>query len=214
MAGKTARTDPKKRILDSAEKIFSGHGFEGASVRAIAAAAKVNLPTVYYHFGSKQGLVRAVLDRRGDPLRQEHLELLRRCEAEAGGQPLAVEKVLEAMLLPPLRLAASKSATHAVAMRLIGRIMAEPNLGMQTLLLHGHQETRKAFAAALARSLPGLPRETLLWRCEFAWRTLGALLCGAQRINHETKGACNPLDTPAVLAQLLRFLAPAFQAPA
>ena len=214
MPGRRVKKDPKIRILDTAEKVFSSRGFDSASVRTIAAGAGVNLPTVYYYFGSKQGLIMAVLHRRCDPLRQEHLDLLRRFEEEAGGRQLAVEKILEAMLLPPLRLAASKSATHAVVMRLIGRVMAETDPKMQALLLSRHREIRNAFEAAFARSLPGLPRETLLWRCEFAWGTLGYLLCGAQRINQETGGGCNPLDTPVVLAHMIRFLAAGFHAPA
>lgn len=213
MAGKTSRTDPKNRILDTAEKEFADHGFAGASIRTIAAGAGVNLPTVYYHFESKRGLMLAVLDRRCDPLRQEHQELLRRLEAEAGSRPPPLEKVLEAMLLPPLRLAASQSATHAVVMRLIGRIMGEPDLETQALLLRGHLEVRRIFDEAFSRCLPDLPRNVLQWRCEFAWGTLGSMLCGAQRINRETKGACNPLDAPTVTAQLVRFLAAGFRAP-
>ena len=48
----------------------------------------------------------AVLKRRFGPLREEHLALLRQFETAAKGRPLPVEKILEAMLLPPLRLAA------------------------------------------------------------------------------------------------------------
>ena len=214
MPGKRAQKDPKTRILDTAEKVFSSRGFDGASVRTIAAGAGVNLPTVYYYFGSKQGLMLAVLDRRCGPLRQEHLDLLARYEKEAGGLPPSVENVLEAMLLPPLRLAASKSATHAVVMRLIGRIMAEPDLETQTLLLRGHREVRTVFEEAFARSLPGLPREVLLWRCEFVWGVLGSMLCGSQRVSNESRGACDPLDTPVVMAQMIRFLAEGFRAPA
>ena len=76
------------RILDAAESAIAEFGFAGASLRHIAAAARVNLATVYYYFRSKRGLMEAVLTRRFAPLRQEHLGALREAEAAAKGRPL------------------------------------------------------------------------------------------------------------------------------
>src|SRR5512140_2669371 len=100
---KPSAPDRQTRILDAAENAIGEHGFAGASLRHIVLEARVNLATVYYYFGSKRGLMEAVLKRRLGPLRQEHLALLREVGAAAKGRPLPVEKVLEAMLLPPLR---------------------------------------------------------------------------------------------------------------
>jgi AcrR family transcriptional regulator len=43
-------------ILDAARKQFAAHGFEGATMRAIARAAGVDAALVSYYFGSKSGL--------------------------------------------------------------------------------------------------------------------------------------------------------------
>src|SRR4051812_264478 len=40
----------KSRILDAAEALFVEHGFEATSMRALSAAAGVNLAAVNYHF--------------------------------------------------------------------------------------------------------------------------------------------------------------------
>src|SRR5512136_2977818 len=104
MAGPT-ESDPRLRILDAAENAVAEAGFAGASLRDIVREARVNLATVYYYFDSKRGLMEAVLKRRFGPLREEHLALLREFEAAPHGRPLSVAKILEAMLLPPLRLA-------------------------------------------------------------------------------------------------------------
>ena len=118
-----AKPDPQARILDAAENAVAELGFAGASLREIVREARVNLATVYYYFGSKRGLMEAVLKRRFGPLREEHLALLREFEAASNGRPLPVEKILEAMLLPPLRLAAKAPAKHHAVTRLIGRIV-------------------------------------------------------------------------------------------
>ncbi|MCB0417625.1 MAG: TetR/AcrR family transcriptional regulator [Bdellovibrionaceae bacterium] len=49
-------SDTKKRILDSALKIFAEHGFDGASIRSISQEAKVNIAAINYHFGNKENL--------------------------------------------------------------------------------------------------------------------------------------------------------------
>jgi AcrR family transcriptional regulator len=52
----------RRRILDAALEEFSAKGIAGARVEAIAERADVNKAMLYYYFGSKDGLFRAVLD--------------------------------------------------------------------------------------------------------------------------------------------------------
>lgn len=57
-----ARTaETRRRILTAAGELFATSGFVGATVGAIAARAGVAQPTVYAAFGSKAGLMRALL---------------------------------------------------------------------------------------------------------------------------------------------------------
>lgn len=51
------------RILEAAVPIFASEGFAGSSTRTLAAAAGVNVATLAYHFGDKQGLYDALVDR-------------------------------------------------------------------------------------------------------------------------------------------------------
>jgi TetR/AcrR family transcriptional regulator len=57
-----ARVSPD-RILDAAAVEFAARGFGGARVDRIARRARVNKAMLYYHFGSKQELYRALLRR-------------------------------------------------------------------------------------------------------------------------------------------------------
>ncbi|WP_010630452.1 forespore capture DNA-binding protein RefZ [Sporolactobacillus vineae] len=53
----SVRTKSKEAVVHSALKLFNISGFDGTSVRAIAADAGVNLALVSYYFGGKQGLL-------------------------------------------------------------------------------------------------------------------------------------------------------------
>lgn len=60
------RHDPERTrqaILDAANQEFGEHGFDGARVVRIAAAAGVNHQLITYHFGGKQGLYDALTER-------------------------------------------------------------------------------------------------------------------------------------------------------
>jgi len=52
--------ETRAQLIDAALDVFNELGFEGASTRAIAKKAGVNLAAIVYHFGSKQALHVAV----------------------------------------------------------------------------------------------------------------------------------------------------------
>lgn len=54
--------ETRRRLLDVALAQFAARGFDGASTRELAAAAGVNVATLNYYFGSKQGLYDATVD--------------------------------------------------------------------------------------------------------------------------------------------------------
>jgi len=51
----------RTRLLNAAVRVFDRKGYAGASVREIAEMAGVTKPALYYHFGSKEGLLLAIL---------------------------------------------------------------------------------------------------------------------------------------------------------
>lgn len=50
-------------IARVAARLFAERGYDGTAVREIVEAAGVTKPTLYYHFGSKQGLAEVLLTR-------------------------------------------------------------------------------------------------------------------------------------------------------
>jgi len=87
----------RSKILKAAVRVFAEDGYEGASIRTIVAKADVNQAAINYHFGSKEGLYRAVL--------QSALETLLRADATATQAPASVarEEALRAFIGRQLR---------------------------------------------------------------------------------------------------------------
>jgi AcrR family transcriptional regulator len=64
--GEIRREGRRQAILDAAEALFLEQGYAGASLAAIVKRSGGSLATVYEMFGSKYGLLRAVVDRNRD----------------------------------------------------------------------------------------------------------------------------------------------------
>src|SRR5512138_2886976 len=54
------------QIMETAEILFAEKGFNGTSVRDIAEKANVNLAMISYYFGSKDKLLEALFEYRGE----------------------------------------------------------------------------------------------------------------------------------------------------
>ncbi|MEO6313598.1 MAG: TetR family transcriptional regulator [Chitinophagaceae bacterium] len=57
-------TDKKLHIINHAVELFSEKGFEGTSIRDLAAMAGVNVAMVNYYFGSKEKLFESMVEQR------------------------------------------------------------------------------------------------------------------------------------------------------
>lgn len=52
----------REQLVESASRVFAEYGFAGGSIRTIAAGVGVTSATLIQHFGSKEGLLEAVLE--------------------------------------------------------------------------------------------------------------------------------------------------------
>jgi len=85
-------------ILDAAEGLFAAQGYKGTSLQDVGDAAGVSRGTPSYFFGSKEGLYRAVLERKfsriGEVIRQTRAEATSRGE----GPDAVIAREIEAYL--------------------------------------------------------------------------------------------------------------------
>jgi AcrR family transcriptional regulator len=99
-AGKTSAadgegsSDRREAILVAAARVISRSGVRGLRVEEVASEAGVSPPLLYYHFASRQGLIRAALERASDKAPSAAL----RSDSDAASGYRAVEAALLAEL--------------------------------------------------------------------------------------------------------------------
>ena len=56
----------RELVLDAAERVMAEHGFEAATLARVVAEAGIPMSSVYHYFGSKDGILLAVMERGAD----------------------------------------------------------------------------------------------------------------------------------------------------
>ena len=59
----TEPADSREQLMQIAIDLFASKGFKGTSIRDLGKAADVSISNIYHYFGSKEGLLLAILDR-------------------------------------------------------------------------------------------------------------------------------------------------------
>ena len=155
-------TDTKEKILDAAEALLAENGYEATSLRAVTAAAGVNLAAVNYHFGSKKGLLEAVVQRVAAPVNRRRLELLEALK-DSPEEP-AVEDVLRAFIEPVFHHLQDSGNRGRTVFLLLTRVISDPDPRIQNMLAAAFGDLGQRFIESLAVLVPHLSPEELWWR--------------------------------------------------
>jgi AcrR family transcriptional regulator len=68
----------RERVLDAAEQIMASRGFEAATIARVVEESGIPLSSVYHYFGSKDGILLAVMERGADRFFADLPDLSRR----------------------------------------------------------------------------------------------------------------------------------------
>ena len=173
------------RLLEAAEELFAERGYDGTSLRALTSRAGANLAAVNYHFGSKEGLYRALFERRIAPIHQERLALLDILETRQP-EPPTVEQLLEAFVGPTLGPRERGESGRPGSRRLLVRIAWEPR-AVLSALGEPFREVRERFLRAFGRALPELDPGTLRGRLDLVVGLLHAALADPEHLGHPSE---------------------------
>jgi len=200
-------TDTKERLLNAAEALFARHGCHATSVRAITHAAGANLAAVGYHFGSKEALIRGVIDRRLAPLNRERLA---RMEAELEAATTAsrrprVATLLRAFIEPTVRFRTTDPKGRDF-IAFVARLLHEPEPGARDHFFARMRPVIKRYLPALCAALPKVAPEVIQWRFHFCIGAMAHTLFVA--VAPPVAGHHRPtaLDGDALVTLLVTFL--------
>ncbi len=142
------------RLLDAAEELFSEHGFEGTSVRDIAASADCNIAAVNYYFGGKNKLYTEVWRRYLLVMRDARLASINNVMSQNGGKP-QLEDLLRSFADAFIGPLVDESKSHRL-IRIMAREMLDQHLPANMLVEEVIKPTMAAMREALLRICPSL----------------------------------------------------------
>lgn len=214
MSSPSGPGETRERILDAATRLFTAHGFAGASVRMITKEAGVPVALVNYHFGSKQGLMEAVFARALGKHGESRVKYLDKLEREAGDQPVPVPLLVEAFITSALRLTRRDDLSGTVFKQLIGRAFYDPGAGSESFFPEEYAESVERYKIAFHRALPHLTAEDVLWRIYFFVGIVAYVIAGKDTMRiAELYHLPDAGDPAAVLQRLMPFIVAGFEAP-
>jgi AcrR family transcriptional regulator len=200
----TTTIDTKEQIISVAERLFAERGFAGTTLRNVISEADVNLAAVHYHFGSKEELFRAVVERFARPIVEQELALLK--QLQAGGRVPTVEAILTAVLKPCLEFLARDKEFLLVHTQFMGRCWTEPE-PLKRIVEGEFSASIEAFLDVLQRALPERSRSQLSWKFDLVI----AVLIRVQSEAGQPWALIQSTDPEAIqsaIEQLVKFLGP------
>lgn len=202
----------KERILHTAARMFSEHGFDNVSLRDITTAAHVNIAAVNYHFGSKVGLLADVFEEYAAPVNAARLKLLEECERKAGDQPPDVADVLWALFSPAFH--APDSGTQGQYFRqMLGRMSSNSNPDVRRILFDTFDTVSSRFVDLMSRACPNLPREELFWRLTCVYGAMMYAQADNGRIRTLAGDSFDSTNMDDALKYMIPFLTAGFMQP-
>ena len=203
-------SEKSERILDAAEELFARHGYDGVTMRQIAAKAAVDVALASYHFGKKVDLFHAVFNRRAELLSASRQEVLLASKEQAGGGTQTLEQIIEAFLLPLKLAQESRDPGWRNYLAMVAYVMASP-VWNEVLMPNVYDKRVTEFIDALKAALPHAKEEDIHWCYHYMSGALALTLAQTGRIDRLSGGKCKSSDFDAAYNRMIPFVAAGFR---
>lgn len=199
--------DTKEELLDAAERLFARDGIHGARIREInELAGQRNPSALHYHFGSRRGLVEAIMLRHQSEI--DKVVERRLDELEAAGDP-SVDAIVAAVIEPTLaRLRTSSGRAWA---RIVPQILGTLSENVRRGVAEPSTPQMLRILQLLKGRLAHLPEEVQRERLVDYMLVLSTLV--AERAHQLDTTRRRPLDDAAFARNLVAVLVAVVTAP-
>lgn len=151
------KDDARNRLLDAAEALFCEKGLGRVSVRELTAAAGCNLAAVNYYFGGKDKLYAEMFRRQFQVMIQGHLDTIDRIMTEPD---LSLEKILKAIIEPPIR-GVVNNETKGQVLKLLVREVLDQQVNPEEIVKDMKEKLFDRLGRVFMQLVPGLPAENI-----------------------------------------------------
>lgn len=204
-------TATRAKLVAIAERLFAERGIEGVSLADInKAAGQRNKNATHYHFGSKQGLLQAILDKHAPGIAARRHQLLDEMEARGS---LALGDIVHAFAWPVAEKLFDADGGRDF-IRFNAQLVATLTLAAQQLHESGLRLGPLGRITALLRAAtPQLPDALFHQRAMLASVLLFDGLADHSRMLEASDGASPLLDTELFIRTLEDAMTALFSAP-
>jgi AcrR family transcriptional regulator len=193
--------------MDAAERLFAERGIDAVSLRTINAEAGYSVAALHYHFGTRDGLVRALLARALPPMLSERAALLAAL-AQRPDPPL--EAIVEALVRPLTAGMLEDFSASLARLRFLVRLSFDRSPYLAATLEEGFV----VFGPLLRRALPDIDASTLNRRWRFATDLARQALAHGFSARPPAGGtAPGPAELEHIVRELAVFIAAGLRAP-
>lgn len=197
----TRKPDTKSLLLASAEKLFAEYGIAAVSPRQIALAANQhNQSALYYHFGSKEELIEALLEVRMANINLRRLRMLE--EMEQQGRMHDMRSLLGAIAFPLVH-EINKTDGGGYYVRFLAHLFADRTL-RDILITHGEQsEILQRVYSGLRSLTQALPEQLWTERLRFVVGGIINALAGREKMRANGEQGWYDLPEQAYINNLI-----------
>jgi len=209
-----SRVDTKQNLILSALHLFAEQGVEAVSMRTINSVAGArNASAVHYHFGSKLGIIEAVIELVKNAVDEHRLPALAALEARvASGEQPAARDVVHVLFDAYVRM--NRESDHGrAAIRFLARLQTEMSPEIQRLLARGNSDVAVRTDALLARALPDLSDDIRRTRSVYAWSLMVHGLAGTGSWEETALGDLRAPSGDVALMRFFDYLVGGLEAP-